>query len=89
MAKFFLNYNLINYKKLTLIFATKKSYEICLPIHLTLTLILKFEYALPLYISTPIVIAKLYLYPSPFTSSEMLLSMTNLDETDGSLHAFE
>ena len=37
------------------------------------------------YLSTPLALSELFLQPSLFRSSEMLLSMTEVDETDSSL----
>ena len=42
----------------------------------------------PLYLSIQFTFAEFYLHPSPFTPS-MLLSMTNVDESDSSLLAFQ
>ena len=39
--------------------------------------------------STPLTLAELRLHPSLFVSSKMLLSMTEVDETESFLHTFE
>ena len=42
-----------------------------------------------LYLSTSGNLAEFYLYSSPFMPCKILRSMTNVDKSDGSLHAFE
>ena len=56
---------------------------------LDLPALLNLNRPFPLYLSTPLTLARLCLQHSPFASSEMLFSMTKVDETDGSLQAFE
>ena len=82
MGNFSWNYVLVNQKLLMLILVTKKGFLDFSPL---LTLSTLFY----LYLSTPITLAELCQHPSPFTSPEMLLNMTKVDETDCSLHAFE
>ena len=67
-----------------LTFVTKKNCKICLSFHL-----INFEYTLLLILSTPLALVERSLYPSSFTSSEVLLNMTKFDENDGSLDPLE
>ena len=82
MTNFSWNYVLVNQILLMLILVTRKGFLDFSPL---LTLSTPFY----LYLSTPITLAELCRHPSPFTSPEMLLNMTKVDETDSSLHAFE
>ena len=75
---------------LTYVFQSESTLNSCLNVkelHLTE---LKFVY-LPSLINlfTSITFAEICLHPLPITSSIVLVSMTKVDETDGSLHAFE
>ena len=75
-------------RKLTLILVTKKSCRICLHFHLILASLIKLNTTFPSYLSTPFTLAGVCLHLSPLMSSTILLSMTKVDETDGSLHTF-
>ena len=53
---------------------------------------INFEYSFTrilVYLYTPLILADFCLHPSHFTSSEMLLNLIKIDETDRSLYAFE
>ena len=56
---------------------------------LYLPLFLTLNTPFPLYLSTILVFAELYLHSSAFTLSEMLLIMTQVDKADVSSHVFE
>ena len=56
---------------------------------LDLPLLLNLNTPFPLYLSTPFTLVRLCLHQSLFASFELLFSMAKVDDTDGSLQAFE
>ena len=72
-----------------LIFPRKNGTKLVYTSSLHLFQLLTLGTPMPLNLPTPLSLAKLCLHPSQFTSPEMLLNISKVDETDGSLHAFE